>query len=266
MNQITAADIIKHIYANCDWVNPETTVDRVIAGDAEKPIHTALVTWISSRQACREAVARGADLLVTHEPTFWNHRDDRSSENDPHSLEKQREIDESGLVILRLHDSWDLFPGIGIPFAWAQFLGISDPPAQISSHRYQHRYDIAPLTAGEFAHRVAARTAAISEPAVEFTGDPEQTIRSVGIGTGCGCDPRVFQEMGCELAVVCDDGIAYWAHLQRCADIGMPAVCVNHGTSEEPGMMSLAAYLRETFPAISVEHLPHPCCFTRVTA
>jgi len=105
---MNANDILRHIYATCNWVNPETTVDRVIAGDAEKPVRSALVTWISSRQACREVVARGADLLVTHEPTFWNHRDDRSKEDDADSLAKQREIDESGLVILRLHDSWDL--------------------------------------------------------------------------------------------------------------------------------------------------------------
>ncbi|MHB0935893.1 MAG: hypothetical protein ACYDCO_20315 [Armatimonadota bacterium] len=55
---MTANDILQHIYANCDWVKPETTVDRVIAGDAEKPVRSALVTWISSRQACREAASR----------------------------------------------------------------------------------------------------------------------------------------------------------------------------------------------------------------
>jgi len=263
---MTTNDILHHFYHHCHWVDPATTVDKVIIGNPKMPIQHALVTWISSRWAIHEAIKLGADLLVTHEPTFWNHRDHRSDGDDVWSLNKQREIEESGLIILRLHDSWDLFPEIGIPFAWAQFLGLDGAPAHIDAKRYQHRYTIPPVTAGEFAHRVASRTADLGEPTVEFSGSSSQFIHSVGIGTGCECDPRVFQKMGCDLAVVCDDGIYYWAHVQRCLDFGMPVICVNHGTSEEPGMATLAHYLRETFWGLHVEHLPHPCCFTHIAA
>lgn len=39
---------------------------------------------------------------------------------------------------------------------------------------------------------------------------------------------------------------------------------VNHGTSEEPGMVALARYIRETFGSLRVEHLPHGSTFRLV--
>lgn len=262
---MTAHDILRQIIGLCPWVDPANTVDRVIVGDGDRPVHSALVTWISSRDACREAMARGADLIVTHEPTFWRHLDDFPEPADPHAVAKQRELRDAGLTIIRLHDTWDRFPGVGIPFAWAQFLGLEGAPAATGWNGYLHRYDIAPTTAGAFARRVASRTATLGEPVIQFIGAAEAPVSRIGIGTGCACDPATYQTMGCDLAVVCDDGACYWSPIQRAADVGMPVVRVNHGTSEEPGMVTLAAYLRETF-GLPVEHLPHPCLYIPVSA
>ena len=261
---VTADNLLQHVLAASPWVDRASTVDRVIVGDGERAISTALVTWISSFAACREAVRRGVDLLVTHEPTFWNHHDDRPAVADPVAQEKLRFLEESGLVILRLHDSWDRFPEVGIPFAWARFLGFAGAPVRVHPQGCQHRYDLDPLPAGDFAQRVAARTAAVGEPVIQFVGDPELPVSRIGVGTGCGCGIEEYREMGCDLAVVCDDGQWYWGPIQRAADAGLPVVRVNHGTSEEPGMVTLAAYLQQAFPTLAVEHLPHACLYRPV--
>ena len=264
MNALT---IRSHFVDTCDWVNPETTVDQVIAGDPHKPVTSALVTWISSFAACREAARRGVDLLITHEPTFWTHRNESDAfADDALAREKNRFIEESGLTILRVHDSWDRFPEIGIPFAWAKFLGFDDPPAILDDTPYHHGYDLPPQPAGRFARHVASRTAAIGEPQVQFSGDPEQTVHRVGLGTGCASAPSVYESMGCDLFVVVDDGTTYWADIQRSMDAGFPVIRVHHGTAEEPGMVTLIAYLRKTFPGISFDHLPHVPCFKTLGA
>ncbi len=263
---MTANEILQQLLAACDWVNPAQTVDRIVAGDGDRPVRTVLVTWISSLAACRTAIARGVDLLVTHEPTFWRHLDDFPEPVDQYALAKQREIREAGLTILRLHDSWDRFPGVGIPFAWAQYLGLPGAPVATGMAGYLHRYDVAPTTAGAFARQVAVRTAALGEPVIQFAGDPGAVVSRIGTGTGCACDPAAYQAMGCDLAVVCDDGTCSWGHLQRAADLGLPVIRVNHGTSEEPGMLTLAAHLRAAFPGLQVEHLPHPCCYAPMRA
>ena len=187
-------------------------------------------------------------------------------EKDAFAREKLRFIEEAKLTILRIHDAWDRFPDVGIPFAWAEFLGLEGPPAALDPSRYQHRYDIEPVKAIEFARRVASRTAEIGEPVIQLAGDPEKTVRRIGIGTGCGCSPLVYEELGCDLFVVCDDGSSYWRYIQRSVDAGDPVVRVHHGTSEEPGMLTLARYLGEQFSEASFEHLSHRPCYRPVRA
>lgn len=262
---MTASALLLHFLSLADWVDPTNTVDQVIIGDTETPLSRVLVTWISSFDAVRAAVARRCELLVTHEPTFWSHGREleRAAAWPPDSpraesaRRKRAFIEEHGLVILRIHDVWDRMPEIGIPWAWARFLGFAGQPAVIGADGYQHRYDIAPLTLDALACRVAEKTSTIGEPAVQVVGETGQVASKVGVGTGCGCDPLIFQQMGCDVSVVCDDGSCYWESIQRVADDGHAIIRVNHGTSEEPGMVTLAQHIRDSFPTLHVEHLPH---------
>ncbi len=256
-----AIEILDHFLSKANWVDKENTVDRIIVGDPQKEIKTVLVTWISSFEAIRTAVKKQVDMLITHEPTFWKHRGEL--EDNPHNdfLEvKKRYIEDNNLVILRNHDVWDRFPDIGIPWAWAKFLGLGTQPVKIGNCNYQHRYDIEPVTLEEFAKRMAKKTSLIGEPFVQVTGEGSAKISKIGIGTGCCCKIEVYQEMGCDLSIVCDDGSCYWAGIQCAADNNHPVIRVNHGTSEEPGMMSLTEYINENLP-IQAEHLSHGSTF-----
>ncbi len=266
-----ASAILQHFDTVRTWLDPERTVDKIIIGDPEREVTRVLVTWMSTFEAVREAVARGCQLVVTHEPTFWNHANEvEESGALPHPIwhgafeVKRRFLLEHQLTILRCHDVWDFMPEIGIPFAWARFLGLGNTPAATGQRGALHRYDIEPTTVEAFAQRVAARTATIGEPAVQVVGPLDTVVSRIGVGTGCYCDPVEFEAIGCDLSITCDDGNWYWQNLQCAADRGHPVLRVNHGTSEEPGMVTLAQYLRETFPTLQVEHLPHGSCFRLV--
>jgi putative NIF3 family GTP cyclohydrolase 1 type 2 len=262
-----AIDIREHFVSQADWIDQENTVDRIIVGDPDKDVGTVLVTWISSFAAVREAVRRGVDMLVTHEPTFYVHAKEMENREPTEIVEaKHRFIEESGLVILRIHDCWDRWPKIGIPWAWGRFLELGDQPASISENRFLHRHDIEPTTLEELAQRVAARTASIGEPYVQVTGDGAQTVSRVGVGTGCGCWIPGYQELGCDVSIVCDDGSCYWSNIQRAEDEGHPVIRVNHGTSEEPGMVTLAKYIDEQLAGVTAEHLAHGSTFRLVGA
>lgn len=262
-----AIEINRHFLSQADWVDPDHTVDRVIVGDPDKEVASVLVTWIASFHAVRAAVDRGVDLLMTHEPTFWVHaRELEHIEDSPIAREKRAFIEHSGLVVLRNHDVWDRFPQVGIPWAWARFLGLGDEPVAQGAAGYQHRYDVEPMPLDELARAVAGRTATLGEPAVQVTGDPAQTVSKIGVGTGCCAGIGEFQAMGCDVAIVCDDGSCYWRDIQRAADQGFPVLRVNHGTSEEPGMASLTAYINQHLDGVEAEHLPHGACFRLVAA
>ena len=260
-------DILEHFLSRAGWVDRAATVDRIIIGNGDRDVDRCLVTWMPSLDAVREAVARGIPLLVAHEPTFYGHQDDRPEAHDPVpdvARVKRDFINENGLTILRLHDTWDRWGDIGIPWAWGTFLGLGGRPVAFGAGGYQHRYDIEPVTLDEFAARVAARCAGIGEPLVQVTGDGAQTVSKIGVGTGCGCDLNAYAEMGCDCSIVCDDGSCYWAGIQMAADRGHPVIRVNHGTSEEPGMVTLTQYINDALSGVSAEHLPHGSTFRLV--
>lgn len=258
-----AQDVVEHFLSRADWVDRENTVDRVIIGDPEQDVDRCTVSWMPSLAALRATVAAGAGLLVCHEPTFWNHRDDRP-ENEPLGEEKRQFIEANGLVVVRNHDCWDRWPRVGIPWAWASFLELGDEPAAVGANGFQHRYDVAPLALDELAACIAGKCATIGEPMVQVTGDGSAQVGKIGVGTGCGCGIKNYLEMGCDCSVVCDDGSCYWSGIQLAKDLGHPVIRVNHGTSEEPGMVTMTRYINENIDGLSAELLPHGSMFRLV--
>jgi putative NIF3 family GTP cyclohydrolase 1 type 2 len=262
---MTVTELREHFVERAYWIDPEKTVDQVIIGDGGKEVATCLVTWISSFSAVRTAVYSGVDLLVTHEPTFYEHGNElNEADFDGIAGEKKRFIEETGLTILRLHDTWDRWPDVGIPWAWARFLELPGPPAADDGGEFpslQQRYDIEPIPLERFAASIAKKTADIGEPLVQVIGNPAQIVSKVGIGTGCACNIDVYRGLGCDVSIVCDDGSSYWKGIQEAEDGEHPVIRVNHGTSEEPGMVSLTEYLNATFDTIQATHLPHGATF-----
>lgn len=258
------SEILEHFLSHANWVDRKETVDRVIVGDPDSDFDRCMVTWMPSTNALRSMTARGIRLLICHEPTFWNHRDARPTPDDPISQEKLAYIQDHGITILRNHDCWDRWPDVGIPWAWAQFLQLGRRPTVISSTGYQHRYDIDPLPLEAFARRVAKRCTEIGEPLVQIIGDVTQSVSRIGIGTGCVCDIPTYHQMNCDCSIVCDDGSCYWAGIQKAEDSGQSVLRVNHGTSEEPGILTLTKYINDHIDGLQAEYLPHGCAFTLI--
>lgn len=254
------SEILEHFLSRADWVNRATTVDRVIAGNAETEVGRCLVSWMPSFRALRHMVERDVRLLVCHEPAFWNHRDEQPA-NDAGIQAKLKFIQDHKLVVLRNHDCWDRWPDVGIPWAWASFLGLGSKPVTVGANGYQHRYDIDPVPLEAFARQVAERCKGIGEPLVQVTGNASRLVSRIGIGTGCVCNIAAYQQMDCDCSIVCDDGSCYWAGIQRAEDHGHPVIRVNHGTAEEPGMVTLTEYMNAHLGGLRAEHLPHGSTF-----
>lgn len=241
---------------------PARTVDRVIYGDADRPVRGIAVAWMPYADTIREAACLGANLLVVHEPTFYDHWDlEGKAAHLPEVEAKKRLIDEHGITIIRCHDVWDAMPGIGIPCAWGDFLGLGEP---VHSVRHYNVYEVAPVPAAAFAATVAARVAPLGQPVVGFYGDGERRVRRIGLGTGCISDPFTIYGLGADLAIAVDDIVRAWVAGEWCRDGGRPLVVVNHCVSEEPGMASLARYLAATYPGLPVHHIAQGCTYAAI--
>jgi putative NIF3 family GTP cyclohydrolase 1 type 2 len=249
----------------------EPSVDRIVFGDPDTLVGRIGTAWMPSWKTCREAVARGVNVLVVHEPAFYTHWDLEEREHDFYAApeagrqafldarDRKREwLEKSGLVLIRCHDVLDRLPDIGIPHAFGRLLGL-DAKDLVRSKRFYDVYAVEAAPAAAVGRRLAERLRTVGQPGVAFYGDPDRTVRSVGLGTGCICDPLEYMELGPDLFVGIDDTIRTWIQTTWAEDTGRPLVVVNHGASEEAGVRALSEHLRTAFPDHGVVHLPEGC-------
>lgn len=78
-------------------------VDGVKFGDPEAEVSKIAVCLTATPDIIRDAAQWGAQLIITHEPTFGSHMDDER--DTPVSLAKAKLLEEAGITVYRWHDS-----------------------------------------------------------------------------------------------------------------------------------------------------------------
>lgn len=273
---ITAGELQK--YLRSLYSVREPSVDRIIIGDPDTKIKKAGTAWTPYFKTLKNAVSQGINVLVVHEPTFYTHWDlDKKNQdfyNSPSPAKEQylgaletkkRYIESNGLVIIRSHDVPDIIKNFGIPFSLGQKLGLKNEDI-LRSKDFYNVYRIEKNTAANVAKIIAGKLKDFNQPGVAFYGDPNRPVSTVGLGTGCICDPQQYAELNPDLCIAIDDTIRTWIQTTYAEDTGNPLVVINHGTSEEMGMRLLNDFLRKSFPSFEFIHFGQGCSYNWITA
>src|SRR6266852_3954340 len=107
---LTANEVIEQIktHVGIPWM--EKTVDTFKAGDPQTRVTGIATTMMATLDVLQRAAANGQNLIITHEPTFFDHQDDPGQlpqgEQDPVLKEKRAFIADHHLVVWRFHDHW----------------------------------------------------------------------------------------------------------------------------------------------------------------
>ena len=96
---MTARELYERLTA---WSPIEGTnrSDGLVFGDGERAVHTVAVTLIATPAVLRRARELGADMILTHEPTFHG----IAPEGDAVMAQKRALCEKIGIPIYRLHD------------------------------------------------------------------------------------------------------------------------------------------------------------------
>lgn len=260
MRELLKQEAARKLSWEIDW---EKTCDQVLAGDPDAEITGAGVAWLSTSQVLRQTAARGANLLVMHEPLYVYEADAAKGIAADHPwVRKHRWLQETGMLVYRCHDFWDDFPGIGIHGAWAKFLGFEGEP--VAQQRYYEVHPTGGLSLEALARRIIARTKEIGQTTVGMIGDAVRKTERIALGTGAITDYATMAAMGADVLLLTDDGTRLWESAQWSSDSGVSLLIVNHATAEEPGMRTLAAYLGDLLRPLPVFHLPVGCLYRTV--
>lgn len=268
-----AGEIDQHMRHVGTWVDWSKTVDTFKSGDPSMDVRGIAVAWQSRFAALKAAHAAGYNLFVTHEPTFYSHLDTDGGEfPTPHVAAKQAWLQETGMIVYRCHDVWDVMPAHGIRDSWARGLGLEGPPLAEDERRWYGLYPVRRQTVQALAQGLAARLSTIGQDQVQVVGDLARMVERLAIGTGAACRvPHMAQlkdrDGRCaDALLVTDDGMSFWRDGSWALDQELPLLVVNHATAEEWGMRSLAEYLKVKFPGVPVRHFAQGCQYRSIRA
>jgi putative NIF3 family GTP cyclohydrolase 1 type 2 len=256
--KLVCRDVENHFKEIGTWVDWDKTVDTFKSGDPSKPVKKLAVTWKASFDAIREAVSRGADMLVSHESICVKGNEGPEVKSAlPTEKPKFDFLEKTGLVVFRCHDTWDRIKDIGVRDTWVKNLNFN---GKIVYDEYPfYVTEIAPTSVKEIARHIAMQIKPLGQNGVVTCGNLDKKITRIGTGTGAIVDPVGLRDTGAQLGVISDD---YYVHVRigvHMNELDFPVILVNHGVSEEWGIMNLAKHLKETFPSIEVFHIPQYC-------
>src|SRR5215211_7410923 len=103
----TAAAVVAMIRERAGVTPKGYTVDTFKSGNPEAAVKGIAVTMMATLDVLKRAAERGDNLIITHEPTYYSHRDTVAvleSENDEVLAAKKKFIADRGLIIWRFHD------------------------------------------------------------------------------------------------------------------------------------------------------------------
>ena len=252
---LTAAEAIKLILAATGATPPPNTVDTIKGGDPNTVVTGIATTFLDTYQVLEKAVADKKNLIITHEPTFYNHPDDMTVlGDDPVQAQKLAYIKEHHLVVWRFHDTWHMrhpdgiLEGVIDEFGWKLYQSATDP----------HLFTIPQTTVAQLAASLRAKA---GSHLIRVIGDPNMPVTQVALMPGAaGLTRQVTMLERDDVQVLVAGESAEWEGVEYARDAGAQGrhkalILLGHEVSEEAGMRYCAQWLKDVLPGVPIEYI-----------
>jgi putative NIF3 family GTP cyclohydrolase 1 type 2 len=253
---ITIQQAIDSIIAAVSGGPPPDTVDTVKIGDPGQPLTAIVTTFLATCEVIEHAAQLGANLIITHEPIFYNHRDETGWLADKPVYEaKHRLIEQQRVVLWRFHDlPHTLRPDPTVAGLLNELEWIACAlPEQL------HLCRIPPMTLRQLSDWVKTR---LGIEALRVVGDLDMTCQGIGLLPGCpGRGAQIGVLAQPEVDVLITGEISEWETSEYVRDAtrlgqGKGLLVLGHAASEEPGMRWLTPWLQARLPGIDIRFVP----------
>lgn len=252
--QLTVRNVLDRIKENltCEWTGGP--IDTIKTGALSNKVTGIATTFMATMEVIQKAKAEGLNMIITHEPTFYNHYDNMEPlKNDPVQSAKLKYINEAGITIFRFHDFWHRTRPDGINTGLIQSLQWEE-----YGNADQMIFDIPKTTLDDLAKYVANL---YQTTTVRVVGDPAMSLHKVGIVPGAwGSDKQIemINEPGVQAVIVGES--REWETVEYVRDmntLGTPKalIVMGHADSEDPGMDYCATWLRQFITEVPVQFI-----------
>ncbi|HEY7497788.1 MAG TPA: Nif3-like dinuclear metal center hexameric protein [Vicinamibacterales bacterium] len=249
-----AGEIVDRIKKHLGVPWRDTTYrDTFKFGGPDTDVTGIATTVFVTLDVIQRASAAGLNMIVPHEDTFWNDRDDTAIvSEDPLYKTKVDLMKARNIVVFRIHDHMHAqrpdFTYVGS----ARAIGL-DPKHETAPG--SHRFVIPETTLGALAADVKRRSGA---RALRVVGDPRAKVSRIQLGVGYAT-PRVNSP---DVDVVIsgeqqesDGGFDSPAYVLDAATLGLAKgwIVLGHAISEEAGMLEMAQWIKGFVPELPVQ-------------
>ncbi len=246
------------------------TCDHLITGSPDTEVTGIVTTFMATVDVIRKAHKLGANLIITHEPTWFTGADDNDVtwvEGDPVYELKKQLLEETGIAVWRFHDHMHMahedgiYRGIDRQLGWRDYrMPVNENAGGFFRGRFDGCYVIPETTLQGLARELQEK---LDMPVLRAIGNPDMPVSRVAILPGGGSLGLGVEHMPMELmrnrnldVVLCGD-ITEWtlpAYVRDAMQLGLTKaiLVLGHEKSEEPGMQHLPAWLKSITGEIPV--------------
>lgn len=253
---MTARQVVDLIAKNqgIPW-NDRSTRDTFKAGNPDTTVKGIATTMMTTFDMLKRAHAAGLNMVITHEDTYWNDRDDTKDliDNPLYKL-KTDFILKNDMVVWRDHDHMHAMTPDYTVVGELRSAGIK------SGEHVTMRpgiLTIPPTTFGELAAQVKRSSGA---RAIRCVGDPKATVSKILVGPGYAT-PRMTPEVDVVIGgeqQEADGGFDNVEYVLDAVSLGMPKgiIMLGHVISEQAGMEDFGNWLRTFIHDVPIQFVP----------
>ena len=248
-----AYEIMDDLFSLANPLWSDRTCDTLKAGDPNAEVSKVAVSMFATADIVRQASDWGAQLLIVHEPTYYNHWDDHS--DDYFETAKRRLIESTGLTIYRFHDHPHCTDPDIITDGEIQYLGLDCTVEKTDVFDLTRLRLTNPMTPRQLAKYIED-TLGIAHVRIAGAADVPCTALSLMVGTPGGLEQELLRP---DTEIILTGEICEWSLGERVRDAAQMGyrkaiLVLGHIGSERDGMKYAAHILKERQPHLDVRY------------
>ncbi|GAB3326700.1 hypothetical protein GCM10027299_26030 [Larkinella ripae] len=250
---LSAGQVIDRIKTQVGIPWREQTVDNLIAGTREIPVKGIAVTMMATLAVLQRAAAKGLNLVITHEPTYYSHQDRTEPIlQDPLYQLKRDFIQQHGMAVFHFHDHWHGRRPDGIATGMIRELGW----AKHNDPQNPRLFTFPETPLARFAQGIASK---LDIQTMRVVGDPQLPVQRVMASWGnISLMPGIPYLAQADVLVVGETH--EWELVEYVQDAitsgqKKALIILGHLVSEQAGMKYCAEWLKEFVSEAPVEFL-----------
>ncbi|MFD1141066.1 Nif3-like dinuclear metal center hexameric protein [Larkinella insperata] len=239
------------------------TVDTLKSGSRDQRVTGIVSAMFATMEVIEKAASLGANFIIVHEPTFYNHADETDwLKNDAVFKKKYALLEKNGIAVWRFHDYWHshrpdgIYKGVLDSLGWAPYSDAKNPRLVTLP---------APLPLKQL---IAHAKQKLGIATMRVVGDPAQSCQRVLLMPGAsGGRSHILALEEVKPDVILCGEISEWETAEYVRDARQQGQklslgVLGHIMSEAPGMQWLVPWLQPKLPDVKITYIDSKNPFT----